>query len=918
MRASPNQRILLLAGQAFALGLTLVWITVPASAVFLSIYGPERLPVTYIGAALAGAMSSVVLSAALRRRPLVTVAAWVLAGLVVLVASSWASLALADADWVSFGLLALVPIVVPVGFIFIVGQAGLLLDVRTLKALYARVVAGFALGVVVGGLAAPILMDALGRPEHLLAAAGAAGAALLGLVVHARRRYPVALSSMPIDGGAERRPTLRSMTGNPFVRLIIAFQVLSAVESQWLDFLVFDRASQRYEDSDSLARFVSQFAAIAYGVDIVFLLLLAGLLLRRLGMRYGLTANSVGVLGVLAAVGGTTIALGSTAALVFVLVVCARVVDLTLSDGTSRTSLSAAYQAVPHHLRAVAQATVEGLAVPMAIGVSGVVLLLVDALGLTDGLFLPMLTAAVVVAWAVVATVLYRTYGSSLLASLRGRTLDASTLAVEDESSLGVIDRLVGSPDERDVRLGLDILTVAQHPGLHPRLERLAADERVGVRTDVLARLRHVAPHQAARAARDGLRDPSPAVRAACVRVLGAAGDEEDWARVLTAFDDWAPEVRLAATFSLTRLPDRRQVATVSTAIATLAASPIVEDRALAAGMLRECDPAAEVDRSPLRALLADHDDHVVSAGLSAVRWPEDRAVLPSVAHHLRDRRTAVAAVDVLVRAGDAGLDEVNRGLASTSVDRHVQELLVRVARQVASPRAVALLLEHTGNPDPDVGLSVLRALAAIGTAGSTFDDLLDSRGLAAALDDAEHATHVLRALVALDAEPGADLLRVALTEELELLRRRVLAALSMRHGTAGLERVAFQLAQRDERNHALAIEWLDVTLVGDERSLIALLEPSLPARRRLQRLRRTFPLDPLGVRAALLEVVRDDDRRWRPWIKACALYTTASIAPVDLRLISEVSLASTASGPESVVLQETADGLRARQLDLV
>ncbi len=127
-----------------------------------------------------------------------------------------------------------------------------------------------------------------------------------------------------------------------------------------------------------------------------------------------------------------------------------------------------------------------------------------------------------------VAIVLYREYGANLLASLRGRTLDPTTLTVEDESSLIVIDRLVESDDERDVRLGLDILTVAQHPALHPRLEQLAVDDRVNVRTDALARLRDLAPHLAAEAARAGLDDPSPEVRAACVRVLGAAGDPSD------------------------------------------------------------------------------------------------------------------------------------------------------------------------------------------------------------------------------------------------------------------------------------------------------------------------------------------------------------------------------------------------------
>ena len=57
---------------------------------------------------------------------------------------------------------------------------------------------------------------------------------------------------------------------------------------------------------------------------------------------------------------------------------------------------------------------------------------------------LPVLTGVVVAAWIVVAMLLYREYRTNLLESLRGRILDPADLAVEDESSLIAIDRLVG------------------------------------------------------------------------------------------------------------------------------------------------------------------------------------------------------------------------------------------------------------------------------------------------------------------------------------------------------------------------------------------------------------------------------------------------------------------------------------------
>ena len=135
--SSQSQRVGLLAGQAFSLGLMTAWIAIPASAIFLQSYGSGMLPLTYIGAAIAGAATSAALGVAVRRRPLVSVAMQVLTILAVVVMVSWLLLWTFGADWVSFGLLVLVPIIVPVGFMLIVAQAGMLLDVRTLKSLYA-------------------------------------------------------------------------------------------------------------------------------------------------------------------------------------------------------------------------------------------------------------------------------------------------------------------------------------------------------------------------------------------------------------------------------------------------------------------------------------------------------------------------------------------------------------------------------------------------------------------------------------------------------------------------------------------------------------------------------------------------------------------------------------------------------------
>ncbi|MEP7056073.1 MAG: hypothetical protein ABI912_12600, partial [Actinomycetota bacterium] len=313
-------RTRMLTSQAFLLGIMITWIQVPSSAIFLSAYGSRLLPVTYVGAAVIGAAATTMMVRAMRRRSLVSIAVGLLPVIACALAAAWAALWRLELDEVAFALLVIVPILVPMGFVFLVGQAGALYDVRELKRLYPRVIAGFAAGAIVGGLAAPLLLSLFGRTEHLLLAGAVAALLLLLTVRLTRHRFSSELSVVQSSEPGER-PTLRSLLSNRFVVLIMGFQMLSAVESQWLDFLMWNRAARRYPDTHALATFASRVMSIEYGSNILFLLLLAGFLLRRFGLRYGLTANAGIVLALIAVMLGTGAALGSGATVVFVLIV---------------------------------------------------------------------------------------------------------------------------------------------------------------------------------------------------------------------------------------------------------------------------------------------------------------------------------------------------------------------------------------------------------------------------------------------------------------------------------------------------------------------------------------------------------------------------------------------------------------------
>jgi hypothetical protein len=543
----PRGVVGLLTAQALAFGVTLALLIIPANALFLDAYGSEWLPATYIAIAVFGSGASALIARAARRTRLARVATASLGGLAALYAASWVIL-VAGGVWASGVLLVLFPIALQVGFVFIGGQAGRLLDVRQMKEKFPRIVSGFAVGFLVGGLLGIPLLALLGSTENLLLATTAAQFAFLGLLLATERRFPEVRAAPVEDAPAIVRPPLRTLFASGLVLLLLVYQVLSAMGSQVVDFLLFDRASAQYS-GDDLTQFLSVYTAALNLADILFLALLAGPLMRRFGMRLGLVLNPAVVTAVLALMAIVVAGPGAATFGLFALAGVLRIADIAATDGTTRTSINASYQIVPLHERLAVQAVVEGIGVPLAIGVTGVLLLSLNVLDLGTGAVIAFGLALGGI-WTVVAVGVYRSYTRALADEMRRRALGPSPLHIGEEDA--AVRALLRSDDARDVRLGLDLLAGAVSPAAASELRQVAlhADPEVRVRPLVV-----LASNGDTRAAADLAalvddlaRSAAPADRRAAATALGARATVAADARFLVALlDDPDPTVRAAA-----------------------------------------------------------------------------------------------------------------------------------------------------------------------------------------------------------------------------------------------------------------------------------------------------------------------------------------------------------------------------------
>ena len=532
-------RLVLLGAQTVALGLTVAFLMVPASALLLHAYGADSLPYVYLVVAVSGVAVSWAMRRAQAHLSLAALAMTILGGYGVLVTAGYAVLTFADADWVSFPLVVLFPLAIPVGFFLVGAQAGRLLDVRQMKEYFPRIVGGFSVGFAAGGLLAAWMVRLLPATADLLLVDLATTGAIIALVAATARRYPEQMWSRPPaptptqPGSEPRRVPLRGL-----VLAIFGYQVLVAVVTQLLDYIVWERAAARYPNADDLARFQGLYNAVLNILAIGFVVLLAGRLLNRYGVKLGLagTPAAAVVMLVVGNLVGWSVGVGGLA---FLLVACAQQVG-DVTDGMTRTAINTTYHAVPADQRMRARTLVEAAGVPLALGLVGILLLAIRGLGF-DVRAVELVTLLITVGWLVVAVVASREYGVGLRSLVLRRAWEPTGLDIDGEAGLGAVQRLLTSTDSRDVEVGLAALSASQSPAFADQVGALLSDETTaGVRAGA-ARASLVGGVSARAQMGSLLDDPDPGVRAtiaaACVDEPAGLGERarEVWTSLVDA-----------------------------------------------------------------------------------------------------------------------------------------------------------------------------------------------------------------------------------------------------------------------------------------------------------------------------------------------------------------------------------------------
>ncbi len=824
-------RLLLLGGQTIALGLTMAFLVVPVSALFLNEYGARALPYVYLVVAVAGVTLSAVMSRAQRRVSLAGLAQALLATYLVLVLAGWVVLATSDGLWITFPLLVLLTLSIPIGFMLVGSQAGRLLDVRQMKAHFPRVAAGFSVGFAIGGLAAAALVGPLGGPEPLLALDSLTALAMLGLARETARRYPAELRTPPVPSPAsaptpDPTTSVRWLRANRLVVLIFGYQVLSAAVTQLLDFMVWERAAVRYPDASDLARFQGVFGAVINVTSVAFVVLLAGWLLTRFGIGLGLAANPLGVLVLLAATTVVGFTSGALSLTFFTLVCAQQVTDISFSDGTTRASINATYQALPTGQRLRAQTVIEGAGVPVAMGSVGALLIVFQLLDLEIRAIVAT-TFVLAIGWLVLAVLAYRAYGAKLRHVLTLRAWDPLGLRIDDDASRRAVEQLLESTDARDVHAALDALTDAGHADVSRHLLALLAD-------------------------------PDPERRELGVEVAATSERLEEDAigeAVRRLLHDDEPRVAMAAAAALAGLGAGR----------------------------------CEAGRSAWLAAIVSGEPAMVRAGLHAVVLLPHRYFVPYLVGLASEATASAELLDALAAQADLIGPRVAVLLDDPSVPRPTRERVIHVLGMSGTARARDALLAHLDDGDQSIVEAAARSLLVLGH-GESADEIQLERRLH---DLARRTGCCLQILTLLEATKLTEPLRDALHDEIAAAARRAEVLLEMVHDARAIGSGVAGLSSAVERERSSALEMLEVTVGRSVAGLaLAILDPTVDAVTRRRLLQRREPVPEASLEVWLRRLILDDEGFWHdPWLGACALYAATGHLPEEALCLMAVRL---------------------------
>ena len=699
------------------------------------------------------------------------------------------------------------------------------------------------------------------------------------------------------EGPRSLGESLALIRSSPYLRAIAIVICISSFATAIVGWQFKAMSKAAFPETNQLAAFFGQFNFYAGIASLAAQILLTSRLLKHFGL--GLALFIVPLALMLSSAG--VLFLGTLVAAVVL-----KGSDQVLRYSIDKTTVELLYLPVPSGQKVQVKSFIDTVIWRLGDGLSGIVVLVGTSLLGFSPAGMSVVVVVLLGGWIYAAATVRRQYVTHLSEGIHRHRIDAErvTTPVLDKSTTDVLAGQLSASDPKDILYALGLFDLGHHQATHPAVRALLKNASAQVRQKAVSILAAAGDTSAITEVEDLLHDEDLGVRTEALLYLTHLAQIDPLERIerLGDFQDFS--IRSAMVAFLAR-PGRTQ----NLDAANLILGAMVEDTGpdrrrvrLEAARLVELLPVGFDDH--LGKLLADPDPDVARCVVRAVGKLKRRALVESLISRIHEPALTETIAEALAAFGERIIGTLGDHMADPAVPIETRRELPDVLLRIGTPAAGRVLGDNLLDADTRLRFRIISALNKLSQQATLQIDSETVEMLLTAEIMGHYRSYQIVGMLGERLE-GSDPVVQALKDSMSQEVERIFRLLKLQFPRYDLHSAFVGVQSRNPVVHDNALEFLESILNPQLRNLmLPIIDSQVGVAVRVQQATRLLGAEVETHEQAVAALIVSED----PWLKSCAAYAIGS-----LRLKSLAHELDQWLDADDPLLRETARHAKAR-----
>jgi ATP:ADP antiporter, AAA family len=656
------------------------------------------------------------------------------------------------------------------------------------------------------------------------------------------------------DTPAPKELPLSALFRNRYILLVFALAGLWRVAYFVMDAIFYNMTAIQYPNTAESAGFIGGFFSMVGLLGFITDTFLTGRIISKYGLWAGLLTTPIALIASMSGFASIGIFASSWTLGLFWFAIAGKFNNEGLGFTLDQSASSILYQPISDALRPRARAIGEGIVQPAAIGIAGLLLVLLSNILKLDVIQLSFVYIALAIAWLVLSIVLAGAYPKQLVEAIHKRRFKREELINVEEINTEILIKGLQSHHDGTVIYSLDLLEEINHPKLKSELIPLLGHASSKVRVSVLERIERLKPQQA----RENLpghiqKEEVSQNRSAAVQAFSSL-TADDVNLIIPYLNSNNTADTFGALVGLLKYGGDQGVSLSKEKLEKLASHSQKENRVLAAQALRKFG-SSDFDDVLLK-LMADDEVSVRREALLAAGKTRSATLWNKVTESLFNSKTRDAAAKALEAGKESALHFMEKILNQENTPKPVLIKLVHVLGNIQGEEAIQILSRKISTPENDLREAVLAALTECGFSGKNVQDETQDQIKKETAD----ARMLYSALREVESKEELNLVTQAIRIELNHVRERLFHLIAFIYDGKAILNARRVIINHNEPKIPYAIETLDTILPRDLKQVLLPLAEEVSGAEGCKRMN-------ISERVSLQELAE----RSQGWLRICA-----------------------------------------------